>query len=192
MGSTSLSHCLWQTADGLGVDVAGRDTEHLACLADPTVDSLLITADLWLLEWGKAIHFVEQTKKEMWEDDKAEVKFKFWNLNSIILKVHCREWVIRRKRVYMLMSRTKGLDCLHLKNNIFNALTACHRTWKSLTCLGKDTQNRESILGSKSFYKDWENKLCIGKTILNIDWTFPALPFIKYITLSKSFYISEL
>lgn len=58
----------------------GKDAEHLSCMAVPIVDSLLITTDLWILEWGKGILFVQQAKREMGEVDKDELNLSlgFW------------------------------------------------------------------------------------------------------------------
>lgn len=72
MGSTSLSHCLWQM-----VDTQGRDAEHLACLAVTIVGSLLITTHLFILEWGKGIRFVQQTKRKIGEVDKDGLNLSF-------------------------------------------------------------------------------------------------------------------
>lgn len=51
----------------------GKDAKHLSCTAVLTVDSLLITTDLWILEWGKGILSVHQTKKEVREVEKDEL-----------------------------------------------------------------------------------------------------------------------
>lgn len=59
------------------VEGQGKYAEHLSCMAVPIVDSLLITTDLWILEWGKGILFVWQTEKEMGKVDKDELNLSF-------------------------------------------------------------------------------------------------------------------
>ena len=55
--------CLWQV-----VDRQEQGVEHWAYLTVPAGESVLVTPDLFILEWGRNVLFVQQTKRETGAD----------------------------------------------------------------------------------------------------------------------------